>query len=79
MTTAAYLKTPPSKEVVVFSSVIDAGCYVSRKFGLITAATIAHNTNADSHINVTYSTNIAVINLNGASASAVTLTLWGQN
>lgn len=66
------------KEEVVRLEVSDGETYVSRKFSLISGASISLNSDNDlAGMNVTFSGKTATINHTGAADRVMTLTLYG--
>ncbi len=67
----------PVTEVVTLT-VSDGETYISKKFGVITAAIACANADDDAEINVTYSGGTATINWASVTDKLATLVLWGR-
>ncbi len=66
----------PGIEVVVLTAT-DGEQYRSTKFQTILGASVTLNANTDADINVTFSGQVATLNLNGVTDDLVTLLLFG--
>ncbi len=69
--------TPPQVEIVTLTT-DDGDTYHSRKFQNIFGAMVFNNTDSDEDLNVTWSADLATININGGSSETVTLQLYGK-
>ena len=77
ITLVSQFNTTPQTELVN-ATVTDGYTYHSKKFQTIFGAIVYTNTDSDMAINVTWSADLATINVEGGSAENMTLELFGK-